>query len=129
METLVSCGVCDSVCVQWENWSPSQVGPFPWLPTGISIFISPRASVPKKNWRKIWGSCQPCSASLMRIAVALATPAFGSQVPGGMESSLTSLPGADKSSGREGPAVEPGALTSRPLCLMGDLESQASPGF
>ncbi|KAK2498639.1 hypothetical protein MC885_012610 [Smutsia gigantea] len=39
-----------------------------------------------------------------------------------MESPLTSLPGADKSSGREGPAVEPGALKSRPLGLMGDLE-------
>lgn len=112
--------------VQCANWSPLQAGPFPRLPTAISILAPPRSPWPEKNPEGDLGELQTLVNTLLaRVTVGLAIPALGSQVPGGTEETLR---GRCVGEG-EGPALEQGALTPRLLGLMGASASQAGPGL
>ena len=75
--------------VQCANCSPLQVGPFPWLPTAISILAPPRSPWPEKNPEGDLGKLQTLvNTLLVRATVGLAIPALGSQVPGGTQETL-----------------------------------------
>lgn len=112
--------------VRCANCSPLQVGPFPWLPTAISILAPPRSPWPEKNPEGDLGKLQTLvNTFLARATVGLAIPALGSQVPGGTQETLR---GCCVGEG-EGPALEQGALTPRLLGLMGASASQAGSGF
>ena len=112
--------------VRCANCSPLQVGPFPWLPTAISIVAPPWSPWPEKNPEGDLGKLQTLvNTFLARATVGLAIPALGSQVPGGTQETLR---GCCVGEG-EGPALEQGALTPRLLGLMGASASQAGSGF